>query len=90
MQEEKWVIKTNQNRYVTIPFMLSSGLKSYLNESPTEKDTRRYHTEEEALEYLEKYLSGSCYYIDKYSFKDNECLDSVEKFVVEKYKRGDK
>ncbi|WP_342480072.1 hypothetical protein NST07_20695 [Paenibacillus sp. FSL L8-0340] len=76
---EKWVIKTNQGRYVTIPFILTSGFRSYLNNSPTAKDTRRYSSADEAQEYYEKYLAGRQYYVDKYTFQNGEALSGIEK-----------
>lgn len=83
MDRERWVIKTNKSRYVSIPYILSGGFKSYLDDKPVWNKTRTFHTKEKADEYLEKYLSPTTpYYIDKFSFKDGEQLDCVEKVYV--------
>ncbi|PKR83513.1 hypothetical protein [Heyndrickxia camelliae] len=83
MNRERWVLKTNHNRYVSIPYILSGGFRSYLDDKPVWNKTRTFHSQEEAEEYLEKYLSPSTpYYVDRYSFKDGEKLETVEKVFV--------
>lgn len=83
MNRKRWAIKTNQNRYVSIPFILSSGFRSYLDEKAEWNKTRTFQTKEEAEEFLEKYLSPSTqYYVDRYSYKEGEKLESVEMVFV--------
>ncbi|MEI3892394.1 MULTISPECIES: hypothetical protein [unclassified Bacillus (in: firmicutes)] len=83
MDRERWVIKTNKGRYVGIPFILSSGLKSFLDEKPVWNKTRTYHTRAEAEAGLAKYLSpANNHYVDKYSFEEGEKLDGVERVFV--------
>lgn len=83
MERERWVIKTNKNRYVSIPYILGSGFRSYLDDKPIWNKTRTYQSKEEAEEFLSKYLSPtSQYYIDRYSFKDGEKLVGVEKVLL--------
>ena len=83
MNRERWVIKTNQGRYVSIPFILGSGFRSYLDDAPVWNKTRTFHTEEEAEQYLSKYQDPSDpHYVDRYSFKEDEKLEKVEKVSV--------
>ena len=80
---ERWVLKTNLNRYVGIPFILGGGFRSYLDTEAVWNKTRTFHTREEAEEYLLKYLSPTDkHYIDRHSFKDGEKLEKVEKVLV--------
>jgi hypothetical protein len=83
LDRERWVIKTNKNRYVSIPYILGGGFRSYLDDKPIWNKTRTFQSQEEAEEFLSKYLSPSTsYYIDRYSFKDGEKLECVEKVFV--------
>lgn len=83
MDRERWVIKTNKNRYVSIPYILSSGFKSYLDDTPVWNKTRTFGTEKEANDYLNRYLSPDTpYYIDRFSYKEGEKLEGVEKVLV--------
>ncbi|UGO47777.1 hypothetical protein MCCARTNEY_203 [Bacillus phage vB_BanH_McCartney] len=83
MNRERWVIKTNQGRYVGIPYMLGSGFKSFLDEKPVWNKTRTFATEVEAVTALDKYISPhDPHYVDRYSFREGEKLSSVEKVLV--------
>lgn len=80
MSRERYVIKTNQNRYVSIPFILNSGFRSYLDETPVWNKTKSFDTSNEAENYLEKLLSPTDkHYVDTYSLKPEEELDSIVK-----------
>ncbi|AFV21545.1 MULTISPECIES: hypothetical protein [Bacillus] len=83
MDRECWIIKTNKERYVSIPFILSSGFRSYLDEKPVWNKTRTFYTEGEAKEYLAKYLSPTDnHYVDRYSFEEGEKLIGVERVFL--------
>ncbi|QEG13647.1 hypothetical protein MARVELLAND_125 [Bacillus phage vB_BspM_MarvelLand] len=83
MDRERWVIKTNQGRYVSIPFILSSGFKSFLDEKAVWNKTSSYDTEEEAQKALDRYQAlNSPYHIDRWSFKEGEKLIGVEKVLI--------
>lgn len=83
MNRERWVIKTNLGRYVSIPFMLGSGFKSFLHEQPVWSKTRTFNTEGEAQAALDKYRApNDPHYVDRHSFREGEKLVGVEKVIV--------
>ena len=82
MERKRWVIKTNQNRYVEIPYMMGGGFKSFLSNKLLWNKTRTFDTKEEAKEFLGYYLSANRYYIDRHTFQEGEKLEGVELVAI--------
>lgn len=86
-EEKRWVIRTNQNRYVSIPYILRSGFRSFLDETPIWNKTKSFPTKEEAEEHMAKYMDPEDpHYVDRHSYKDGEKLDGVTEVVLVKEK----
>lgn len=83
MKKNSWVIVTNQKRYVGIPYMVRSGLQSFLHEELEASKIRTFKTEEEAEEQLAKYLSPeSAFHVDRNTYKEGEELAGVEEVLI--------
>lgn len=80
-EKEVYIIKTNHGRYVGIPYMIG-GYKSFLEDSLNSGKILICQSHEEAESFIEEYNKGTKFFIDSYSYRDGEFLETPLKVIL--------
>lgn len=80
-EKEAYVIKTNYDRYIGIPYLIG-GYKSFLESDLNSRKVRTYDSFEEAESFIEEYNKGTKFFIDSYSYRDGEFLETPLKVIL--------